>query len=125
MVRAPLIWLGQADPVASMETARLEGPELSSIRKLFLRWREELNLNGQYTTRQIIQCALKSDRPSNERADSELQDLLLRVAGDSGAINGLRLGKWLSGINCRIVDGHQLIAKRDPSLGNRFALVRM
>jgi hypothetical protein len=27
MVRAPLIWLGEADPVDSMETAREEDPE--------------------------------------------------------------------------------------------------
>ena len=32
---APLVWLGEADPVKSMETARDEDPELLAIRELF------------------------------------------------------------------------------------------
>src|SRR3954453_2478386 len=44
-VRAPLIGLGQPDPVDSMETARAEDPELSAIRELFGFWREHLSLN--------------------------------------------------------------------------------
>ena len=36
--RAPLIWLGEADPIDSMETAREEDPELAAIRELFVLW---------------------------------------------------------------------------------------
>ena len=34
MVRSPLVWLGEPDPVASMDAAREEDEELSSIREL-------------------------------------------------------------------------------------------
>jgi hypothetical protein len=46
MVRAPLIWLGEADPVDSMETAREEDPELAAIRELFGQCRITLATGG-------------------------------------------------------------------------------
>ena len=52
----------------------------------------------------------------------EFRDLLLRVAGEGGAVPGKRLGKWLSKISGRVVDGFQLEMKRDASHGNRFSL---
>jgi hypothetical protein len=38
MVRSPLVWLEEPDPVSSMETARDEDPELSDIREFFDLW---------------------------------------------------------------------------------------
>lgn len=48
--RAPLIWLDEADPIDSMETARMEDPELMSIRELIGHWREQLAPNEGYTS---------------------------------------------------------------------------
>ena len=67
MVRAPLIWLGHADPVASMETAREEDPELSAIRELFGHWREHLDLVGRLHHERDHQSCLY------ERADQQLR----------------------------------------------------
>jgi putative DNA primase/helicase len=53
---------------------------------------------------------------------SALRDLLLRVAGEGGAVSGKRLGKWLSRISGRVVDGFRFEMKRDASHGNRFLL---
>ena len=44
--RAPLIWLGEADPVGSMEAAREEDPDLSNLRELFAQWQEHLADGG-------------------------------------------------------------------------------
>jgi putative DNA primase/helicase len=52
----------------------------------------------------------------------ELRELLLRVAGEGGAVSGKRLGKFLSKIGGRVVAGLRLEIKRDPSHGNRFSL---
>ena len=38
MVRSPLVWLGEPDPIASMDAAREEDEELSSIREYFDLW---------------------------------------------------------------------------------------
>ena len=52
----------------------------------------------------------------------ELRDLLLRLAGEGGAVSGKRLGKFLSKISGRVVGGFRLEIKRDSSHGNRFSL---
>jgi putative DNA primase/helicase len=131
MVRAPLIWLGHADPVASMETAREEDPELSAIRELFGHWQEHLNLAEGYTTSAITSAAcakaatLAGDFSQQQFLRAEFRDLLLRQAGDGGAVNSRRLGKWLSRIKGRVVAGHRIEMREDSSHGNRFSLVQV
>ncbi|WP_066927311.1 bifunctional DNA primase/polymerase [Methylobacterium sp. CCH5-D2] len=125
-VRAPLIWLGHADPVASMETAREEDPELSAIRELFGHWREHLG-SSPYTTNAIIQAACERDSfggygPSDFKT-AEFRDLLLRQAGDGGAVNSRKLGKWLSRISGRVVEGMRIEMKGSANHGSRFTLV--
>ncbi|TXM99217.1 hypothetical protein FV222_13345 [Methylobacterium sp. WL103] len=117
MVRAPLIWLGCADPVASMDTARKGDPELSAIGELFTHWREHLSLSESYTTRVIIKIAASGPDAA------EFQDLLFRQAGAGGAVSTRRLGKWLSRISGRLVNGAKLEMQADTSHGNRFSLV--
>jgi putative DNA primase/helicase len=121
-VRSPLIWLGEADPIASMETARGQDPELMSIRELFGHWRTEMTLNEGYTSNSIIQVACKRNADDTGFLRPEFRDLLLRVAGDGGAVSSRRLGKWLSRISGRIVDGCRLVTRTDTSHGNRFSL---
>ena len=128
MVRAPLIWLGHADPVASMETARDEDPELSAIRELFGHWRKHLSISSGYTTNAIIKTACEKQPGSSfdygtvDFVDPEFRDLLLRQAGDGGAVNSRRLGKWLARIGGRVVDGNWIHVRVDGSNGNRFSL---
>jgi putative DNA primase/helicase len=121
-VRAPLIWLGEADPIASMETARQEDPELAAIRELFVLWEEHLRDHGAMTTSAVVKFACERPILGGEFKYPELRDLLLRVAGEGGAVSPKRLGKWLSKIAGRVVNGLRLEMKRDESHGNRFAL---
>ncbi|SDA18413.1 Bifunctional DNA primase/polymerase, N-terminal [Methylobacterium sp. UNC378MF] len=131
MVRAPLIWLGQADPAESMETAREEDPELSAIRELIGYWRDHLTLSEGYTTNAItkIACA-KVPTSSFDFSQQgfllpEFRDLLLRQAGEGGVVNSRRLGRWLSRIKGRVVDGYRIEMKVDSSNGNRFSLCQI
>jgi putative DNA primase/helicase len=58
MVRSPLIWLGELDPVASMDTIRAEDPELADIREFFGLWIDyDLGLDTPYTAARIIEIA--------------------------------------------------------------------
>ena len=128
-VRAPLIWLGEADPVASMETARDEDPELAAVRALHGHWQGRLEEVSPYTTNEIIQVACKREANkwgdlTGEFKDPEFRDLLLRVAGDGGAVSSRRLGKWLSRISGKIVDRRRITMRVDGSNGNRFSLSR-
>ena len=50
MVRSALIWLGNDDPVATMETARGEDPDLQMLRAVVAAWKEAVGVNNPLTT---------------------------------------------------------------------------
>ena len=104
-----------------METAREEDPELSAIRELFGQLPVHFG-NREWTTAESIKIACDKPYAAQSFTHPELRELLLRVAGESGAISGKRLGKWLSKISGRVVAAHRLEMRADPSHGNRFSL---
>ena len=57
MIRGPLIWLGAADPVDTMENIPQEDPEAAAIRELFAFWEKCLSLHSPYTARRIADVA--------------------------------------------------------------------
>jgi hypothetical protein len=109
MVRSPLVWLGEPDPVASMNAARDEDPELGAIRELFELWPDYLVLNERYTTGRIIEVACEAPA-AGDFNQQPFKELLLRMASnrDGTGISPERLGWWLRGISGRIVAGHRL-----------------
>jgi putative DNA primase/helicase len=120
-VRAPLIWLGEADPVESMEQARAEDPVLASMQELFENWHEHLG-TSVVTARQVIDVAVEqADRGAFLRP--EFRDLLVREAGAGGFIDAKRLGRWLTRIHGRPVGGRTLRMHPDAKRGNSFALL--
>jgi putative DNA primase/helicase len=116
IVRSPLVWLGEPDPVASMEAARDEDPELSDIREFFELWLAyELDLDTPYTTSRIIEIAC-APPASNDFNPRFFEQFLLRVAEDKGAISAKRLGLWLRRISGRVVAGYRLILGRERNV---------
>ena len=109
MVRSPLVWLGEPDPVESMDSARDEDPELGDIRELFGLWPDYFDLDQKVTTGQIIELACQAPA-ANDFNRQPLKELLLGVAGDrdGGGISAKRLGWWLRGISGRVEAGHRL-----------------
>jgi hypothetical protein len=110
MVRAPLIWLGEPDPVESMNSAREEDEGLNDIRELFELWTNYLDLDERYTTARILEVACEAPA-ANDFNRQPFKDLLLRVAGDrndSGGVSVKRLGWWLRGISGRVEAGYRL-----------------
>jgi hypothetical protein len=106
MVRSPLVWLGEPDPIISMEGLRDEDVELSNIREFFGLWLEYgLGLDTPYLTAAIIEEACAAP-PANYWGPREFKPFLLRIAAaknNSGAISAERLGHWLRRISGRIV----------------------
>ena len=104
MVRSPLVWLGEPDPVASLHKTREEDPELSDIRELFELWLDhDLGLDTPYTTSRIIELACA--RPPGFNAPV-FKQFLVRVAGDrNGEVSAKGLGEWLRRISGRVVSG--------------------
>jgi hypothetical protein len=109
MVRSPLVWLGEPDPIRSADTIRDEDPELSNIREFFDLWLAyELDLDTPYTTSRIIEIACAPPAP-NDLNPRFFEQFLLRVAADKGGVSAQRLGTWLRKISGRVVAGYRLI----------------
>ena len=66
MVRSPLVWLGEPDPIKSMDDLRDEDYELANIREFFELWLAYgLDLGRDYTTAQIVEAACPPHTPNN------------------------------------------------------------
>jgi hypothetical protein len=106
MVRSPLVWLGEPDPIKSMDDLREEDFELANIREFFGLWIDyELDLNTDYTTAQIIEAA-SPPLSLNNYAPQTFKQFLLRIAtakGAPGTVSPDRLGWWLRKTSGRIV----------------------
>lgn len=121
-VRSALIWLGEADPVASMDIMRDEDPELVVISELFAAWRAALAVGAPYTSIQIEETASERFHDGGY-LHPEFHDILMRQANAGPAISTKRLGRWLTRIKGRVVHGWRLEMMADAKRGNRFALV--
>src|SRR6516164_1893022 len=87
MVRSPLVWLGEPDPVASVDITQAEDPELAELRELGEWWRGELKLDEDYLSARLVEIANEAPAGFNT---NPLKDLFLRVASDKdGNISGL------------------------------------
>ena len=84
MVRSPLIWLGELDPVESMGSARDEDPELNDIRELFELWPDYLDLDQKYTTGRIIEVACRGAKCQR----------LQPPAAQGAVVAGSRRSRW-------------------------------
>lgn len=124
VVREPLIWLGQEDPVSCMEQARKLDPERAACSELVRLWENVIGLDQRVTAAEIIKSAneLKSQ---NEFQVPRLRELLIEQAGDNkGGIDARRLGRWLQQINGRIYDGFRIILVHKKA-ANRYALTNV
>ena len=118
MVRSPLVWLGEPDPVSSMDASRAEDPELSDIRELFSLWLSyEIDLDMPYLTARFIEEACKPPAGFNPPV---FKQFLVRVAGDKdGNVSAKRLGEWFRRISGRVVS----VTAEDGTV-SKYRLVR-
>lgn len=115
-VRGSLLWLGQADPVITMDELREQDPQLEAQTTVLTQWAAVIG-SARISTRAIIDRAIQQ-RPGSGGfgggarpvyAHPDFHEALLAVAGDNGAINGKRLGRWLHKHEDRIVKGMRIV----------------
>ena len=104
-VRSALVWLGKPDPVATMEQAREDDPELSELRQVIGAWHEHFQ-DTPCAVRNIVERAFEQDH--DERGSAypirpDLRDAVTAIAGERGGVNARKLGKWLLKHEGRIV----------------------
>ena len=114
-VRDALIWLEQADPVATLDTVRDHDPKLDALIAVLTQWWEVVGTT-RVSVQDLIENATQtrssnSIYPKSEMVHPAFREALLHVAGDAGVINGRRLGKWVAGNEGRIVGGFRIMRK--------------
>jgi hypothetical protein len=112
-VRGSLMWLGELDPVQTMETARETDPRLDALSSILAQWHDIIG-GTAVSVRDVIETATKQVTPLGQAFPNparyefrypDFREALLVVAGDSGAISSRRLGKWLAAHAGRWLDG--------------------
>jgi hypothetical protein len=101
MVRSPLIWLGEPDPIASIDKSQAEDPELADLRECVDLWLDGYKVDEDYTSAGIVESW--SVAPAGFNSNPHKQ-FLLRIASDKdGNISTKRLGEWLHRNSGRVV----------------------
>lgn len=111
VVRSALVWLGEADPVESMNALRKKDPELEAARAVMGQWDEAFGAES-VTVAQSIRHATEMRQTVFERpepAHPDFRDALMAVAGRSNTLSSLALGKWLGAKQDRIIDGRRFV----------------
>ena len=128
LVRSTLVWLGLPDPVATMETAREDDPELNALRDVLNGWTEVIG-KREATVREVLEVATTRTHSEmgepTDYAHPDFREALLAVAGFKGSIDATRLGNWLRARDGRIVSGLRIRkGKPDPhAKGIRWSVI--
>jgi hypothetical protein len=116
LVRNALIWLDEADPVDTIESARAEDPERQHLEAVVTQWHAVLG-DRSVTTRTVIEeaCGFDLDpTPGDPNRIAywhpDFRNALLDVAGERGRVTTGRLGKWLGANKHKVVGKHRLAA---------------
>jgi putative DNA primase/helicase len=104
-VRGGLIWLGCADPVATVETVRASDTKLEELNAVLEYWHEAIGDTTTSVSDLIIKATVGID------AAIGLREALHAVAGERGTINPRRLGRWLSRNKERLVGGRRIVRR--------------
>ena len=134
LVRSSLVWLGKADVVDSMESARAEDPERGELSDLLEAWakvmgreygnRARLNdviLKGSSMTRPGLQYDLNNPvalEPTHPELYTALEALAFRSTGKRGQKPGCRCSEtYLRKFKGEICDGKRYAMEPDPKRG--------
>jgi putative DNA primase/helicase len=99
-IRAPLLWLGYADPCDTTPKVRDSDPQRTALAAVLTQWQANLGAS-EVTTRQVIEIAVNN---------ADFHGALLAVAADrtGNRISSERFGRWLKKVERKIVGGMRL-----------------
>jgi len=95
--RHSLLWLGYADPAASIFEAIKEDPDREQLGRLLTAWQ----IIFENVPAMVRDAVSKSTLHGND----ELKEILHDIADERGEINRHRLGRWIKRHQGQIVDG--------------------
>jgi hypothetical protein len=114
-VRSALIWLGEADPVDSMEAARGDDPELNQLREMLEAWAQTLGVGYRYrfTLAEVIKIVGETKDagwnlvPEWPRLTAAVQ----AIVSKKKIVDADDLGKWMRKYKGRMVGNQRFVSK--------------
>ncbi len=114
LCRQPLLWLGCADPTASVFEAMAEDPDRETLARLLVAWQAVF---GKAPT--MVRDAVKQAHLlQNEHV--ELREVLHDIADERGEINRRKLGWWIKRHAGRIVGGQRFVRASGNSSAEKW-----
>jgi putative DNA primase/helicase len=125
-VRDPLLWLGEADPVAVMDDTKANDPQRELVSEIMVQWEQLIGLDGAHTAAEI--AAKAGAARYGEKPWPGLYNALNAVAAPGARGDGIdprRLGTWLGRYKDRVVNRRRI--KKLPLLDGyaRWSLERV
>lgn len=106
LVRSALVWLGKADPIETMESARAEDPITSGLRALYAAWHGAAG-GKALSAGEVV--SLANDRWDSNLLHPEFNQVLRDVAESRrGDLDARALGRYLGRHKGRVIDGMKL-----------------
>ncbi len=104
LCRQPLLWLGQADPTASIFETMADDPDRETLGRLLEAW---FNCFGN--SPKMVRAAVKHIQNNVSGGGEELSEAIRDIAEENNVINNRRLGRWITRHANRIVDGRRFV----------------
>jgi hypothetical protein len=111
-VRSALVWLGEADPVRSMDTSRAEDPEKGALIAMLSEWKAIFGTR-EVALREVIDLAtrVRSVDPFTKAVVYENPELRSAVMAAAPKLDVDSLGKWMRGKKDRRIANLRLVYK--------------
>jgi putative DNA primase/helicase len=124
VVREPLLWLGEHDPVKSMEAARAADPMRAAAYQLVEDWYELVGLDKVVSVREIIDTANRNKDHSPGYCFPDFRALLIEHAGTprGDEIDRNRLGTWLRQQHGKVYAGLRIDLVPHRGAANEYVL---
>jgi hypothetical protein len=125
-VRSALTWLGQGDPVKSMDMSRAEDPDRGALRSLLESWAEVIGTG--YPSRMLLKDVIVLIAEMTTTADGtptkkwpELAAAVIAISGDHRyQPDAKALGIWLRSHKNRVLGNFRFEHKADPNKGSQW-----
>jgi hypothetical protein len=126
-VRDPLLWVGQADPVATCAPPA-DDPERERFAAVIAAWRDVIGEGKGVSARQAIDLAIQamSETPCRRELSDAFQAVAAPMVRAGGSLlDPRRLGEWLRSKKRMVVNGYRLMPVGESSAGVRWSLERV
>jgi hypothetical protein len=102
LIRGGLVWLGEDDPVDTMEGLRENDPQLSNLRAVMFEWAKIWKPGTSVTVHEMVKTAEDCRERTRIPLNQEWHNVVMSIAGRGSSINNRVLGDWLKANQDRI-----------------------